>query len=242
MLAGVTCQPSEHGFQLRDLFAGEPGGQLLIGGVCHRAGPAQDAPRCCRFVTAKVLTAGRAAAQRAGAGLLGPPRTAGGGEAMAPPARHGAKIRRRLLTATAVFAGCAAGQASHRCGVVPSATQAAHPRPAAEAAVLGRCPSHLPPLPPEAAARAGGQARIQALLLYRASGPAVVAGSALAPDAGPRGDAVSPSAAGGCPAHRGRGPVVRADAAQRLAAAGHGLGAPVRHRLLNPVHDRKGRG
>jgi hypothetical protein len=88
-----------------------------------------------------------------------------------------------------VLAACAAGRSVGALAFAPSATQAAPPRPAA-AVVLGRCPKHLLPLPPEAVARAADQARIQALFLYRGSGPAVVVRSALAPYAGPRGDEV----------------------------------------------------
>jgi hypothetical protein len=109
---------------------------------------------------------------------------------MEPPARHKTKIRRRLLAATAVLAACAAGGLVSALAFAPPATRAAQPQPAA-AAVLGRCPKHLLPLPPEAVARAADQARIQAPFLYRGSGPTVVVGSALAPYAGPRGDEVS---------------------------------------------------
>ncbi|HEY3033569.1 MAG TPA: hypothetical protein VGJ54_02780 [Streptosporangiaceae bacterium] len=95
-----------------------------------------------------------------------------------------------MLTVTAVLAGCAAWGLVGAVAFAPSATRAAQPHPAA-VAVLGRCPRHLLPLPPEAVARAADQARIQAPFLYRGSGPAVVVGSVLAPSAGPRGDEVS---------------------------------------------------
>ena len=109
---------------------------------------------------------------------------------MEPPARRGTKIRRRVLATTAVLAACAAGGVVSALAFAPPATQAARPQPAA-AAVLGRCPRHPLPLPPEAVARAADQARIQAPFLYRGSGPAVVVRSALAPHAGARGDEVS---------------------------------------------------
>jgi hypothetical protein len=109
---------------------------------------------------------------------------------MAPLARPGTKIRQRLLAATVVLAACAAGGLVTVVAFAPSATQAAPPQPAATV-VLGRCPKHPLPLPPEAVARAADQARIQAPFLYRGSGPAVVVRSALAPYAGPRGEEVS---------------------------------------------------
>jgi hypothetical protein len=96
---------------------------------------------------------------------------------MEPPARRGTKIRRGMLAATAVLAVCAAGGLVSALAFAPPATQ---PQSAAAAAVLGRCPQHPLPLPPEAVARAADQARIQAPFLYRGSGPAVVVGSALA--------------------------------------------------------------
>jgi len=108
---------------------------------------------------------------------------------MEPPARRGTKIRRRLLTAAGVLAACAAGGLVSAVASAP--TQAAQPQPAAAAAVLGRCPQLPLPLPPEAVARAADQARIQAPVLYRGSGPAVVIRSALAPYAGARGDQVN---------------------------------------------------
>lgn len=107
---------------------------------------------------------------------------------MEPPARRKTKIRRRLLAATAVLAVCAAGGLVSALAFAPPATQ---PQSAAAPAVLGRCPQHPLPLPPEAVARAADQARIQAPFLYRGSGPAVVVRSALAPYAGPRGDEVT---------------------------------------------------
>jgi len=108
-----------------------------------------------------------------------------------PPARRRTTIRRRLLTTTAVLAACAAGGLVSALAFAPPATQGGQPQRAAAAAVLGRCPSHPLPLPPEAVARAADQARIQAPVLYRGSGLAVVVRSALAPYAGPRGSEVS---------------------------------------------------
>lgn len=110
---------------------------------------------------------------------------------MEPPAGRRTKIRRRMLAATAVLAVCAAGGLVSALAFAPSAIQAAQPQSAAAAAVLGRCPRHPLPPPPEAVARAADQARIQAPFLYRGSGPAVVVRSALAPDAGARGDQVN---------------------------------------------------
>lgn len=110
---------------------------------------------------------------------------------MEPPARRRTTIRRRLLTVAVVLAACAAGGLVSALAFAPPATRAAQPQPAAAAAGLGRCPTHPLPLPPEAVARGADQARIQAPVLYRGSGPAVVVRSALAPYAGPRGDEVN---------------------------------------------------
>jgi hypothetical protein len=107
---------------------------------------------------------------------------------MEPPARRGTKIRRGMLTATAVLAVCAAGGTGERSGVRTPGHPAAVRRCGGR---VGPVPPAPLPLPPEAVARAADQARIQAPFLYRGSGPAVVVRSALAPYAGPRGDEVT---------------------------------------------------
>ena len=73
----------------------------------------------------------------------------------------------------------------------------------------------------ESSARAAGRARIQAPFGYRGCGPAVVAGSVQAPDAGTRGDGVKRQRNAGIAACRGGVPVGPGDAGGRLAVAGH---------------------
>jgi hypothetical protein len=76
----------------------------------------------------------------------------------------------------------------------------------------------------ESSARAADRARIQAPFGYRGCGPAVVAGSVQAPDAGTRGDGGQRRARhAGIAARRGGVPVAPGDAAGRLAVAGHGF-------------------
>jgi hypothetical protein len=78
----------------------------------------------------------------------------------------------------------------------------------------------------ESSARAADRARIQAPFGYRGCGPAVVAGSVQAPDAGTRGDGGQRRARhAGIAARRGGVPVAPGDAAGRLAVAGHGFGS-----------------
>ncbi len=146
---------------------------------------------------------------------------------MEPPARRGTKIRRRLLTATVVLAACASGGLVIAPASAPSATQAAPPQRlswAGAPSTCSRCRRRRLRGPP-------GQARIQAPFPYRGSGPAVAVRCALGRYAGPPGDEPS----GPCGARVFRRTVawtvVREDAAERLAVAGHGLRVPARHRL-----------